>query len=251
MNMLELLLSHRSRPTGKSTPLPAGDFRFIGQGPASPVLIGVERKRMSDLLNSKRQGRLSGEQLPKLHQHYDYYYLIIEARWKADWHTGELLEKRGRDWLPGFRGGTKNGIFTALELQSYLADITAKSPIQIIHTEDPRGTIDQVVALSYAWSKPWNSRHHHSDIHRPAQYAEIEKSSTVRRLSYSLTDIGWEKSREIEGEFDSVGEMCGMTREEMKERRMELVKRYMKLDGFGKVMSGKVVDELHGRIGEK
>jgi len=236
-NMLELVRRHRDSPLAEPKTLHAGDFMFTGSGPGDePVLIGIERKRMKDMVNSIRKGRLSGEQIPKLLR-YDYPYIILESRWKTDWVTGQLMEKWGRNWEPVFSGTRQ--IMTGLELNSFLNDIRDHTPIQILHTEEERQTVEMAVALAYSWAKPRSKRHHQSDIYRPFQYQTAEKASTVRRVSYALEGIGWEKSLEIEAHFPTVEAMVGAGVEE-----------WGKLPGFGKVLSKKVYGQLHGKFGE-
>src|SRR5271166_1849574 len=85
VDMLELVRRHSTRPIAEPKTLHAGDFSFLGNGPNDePWTIGIERKRMRDMVNSIRGGRFSGEQLPKL-LNYDRAYLIFESRWKTDW----------------------------------------------------------------------------------------------------------------------------------------------------------------------
>ncbi len=236
-DMLDLVRRHRDLPSAQPRTLHAGDFMFTGTGPDNdPVLIGVERKRMRDMVNSIRGGRLSGEQIPKLCR-YDYPYIIFESRWKTDWTTGQAMEKWGRNWTPVF-SGTKQ-VITGLEINSYLNDVRDKTPIKILYSEDPRQTVDMVMSLAYSWSKPWTDRHHHLDLHRPAQYQNAEKASTVRRIAYALDGVGWEKSGAVEENFKTVEDMVQAT-----------VKDWERLPGFGKVLSRKVYGQLHGEFGE-
>jgi ERCC4-type nuclease len=235
--MLTLLRSHRDRPTAEPKTLLAGDFMFTGNGPGDePILVGIERKRMRDMVNSLRGGRLAGEQIPKLLR-YDQPYIIFESRWKTDWVTGQAVEKWGRDWTPVL-SGTKQ-IITGLEIQSALNDIQDKTLIKILHTEDPKQTVELVVQLAYSWAKPWDKRNHHLDLHRPVQYQSADKASTVRRVAFALNGIGWEKSLEIESHFPTVEAMVGAT-----------VQEWGKLPGFGKVLSRKIYGQLHGQFQE-
>ena len=237
VDMLELVRRHTTRPMAEGKTLYAGDFSFIGEGPEdTPCVVGIERKRMRDMVNSMRGGRFSGEQLPKL-MTYDRVYLIFEARWKTDWVTGQLMEKWGREWSPVF-SGTKQ-IMCGLEMTSFLNDIRDKTPVTVLHSEDPRQTVELVMSLAHSWSKPWSTRTHHLDIHRPGRYVEIEKTSTVRRVAYSLSGVGWDKSATIESHFSTVAAMVEAT-----------VKDWERLPGFGKVLSRKMWGQLHGQNGE-
>jgi ERCC4-type nuclease len=236
-NMLELVRRHRTQPIAEPKTLHAGDFMFTGSGPNDePVLIGIERKRMRDMVNSIRGGRLSGEQIPKLLR-YDYAYIIFESRWKTDWVTGQLMEKWGKSWEPVFSGTRQ--IMGGLEVNSFLNDIRDHTPIQVIQTEEERQTVEVIMALAHSWSKPWSKRHHHSDIHRPDKQVLVDKASTVRRVLFTLNGVGWEKSGAAEQVFSTVEELV-----------MASPKDLEKIPGFGRKISKQVYEQLHGLNGE-
>lgn len=69
--------------------LDAGDLAFVGRGEGgTPVSIGIEHKKVADLVQSIRTERLQGHQLGKMRAEYFMSYLFIE---------GELLyDERGR-----------------------------------------------------------------------------------------------------------------------------------------------------------
>lgn len=232
-DMLALVRRHRTSPVAEPRTLHAGDFCFTGNGPdGDPILIGVERKRMRDMVNSIRGGRLSGEQIPKL-MSYDRAYIILESQWKTDWTTGQLMERWGRQWQP-VMSGTKQ-IMTGLELESFLNDIRDHTPIQVICTEDEYQTVEAVLSLVHSWSKPWDKRHHHVDIHRPEKFASFEKASTIRRVLYCLDGVGWEKSQAAEQVFKSVEDLV-----------LAGPKDLQKIPGFGPKISKSVWNQLHG-----
>src|SRR5579863_3250555 len=76
--------------------LDAGDLAFCGRGVGgTSVNIGIEFKRLdsssTDLAQSLRSGRLSGEQLPKLlgeRGAYDMAWLLVEGIWRTDPKSG-------------------------------------------------------------------------------------------------------------------------------------------------------------------
>ena len=74
----------------EETTLDAGDVAFSGRGEkGKEVLVGIEYKRLSDLISSLRTERLQGHQLVAMSEAgFDYSWLLIE---------GELLyDSRGR-----------------------------------------------------------------------------------------------------------------------------------------------------------
>ena len=241
-NMLSLVRDHRSHPTALPKHLPAGDFCFAGEGPKGPALIGVERKRIKDMLSSLRTGRLSGEQIPKLLNHYDYIFLVLEGTFRTNWYSGILEDKYGKDYSPVLVG---KSTFLGLELESALTSILAVTPIRYIRTRTERETVEWLISLNHAFSSPWDKQLSKvTAIHQPEQYATVGKASTVRRVTHALSGLGWERSGVLEQNYNSIWDVmstdpnCSCIRP---------AKDYEKLPGFGKVMSKRVWDQLHGQ----
>lgn len=62
----------------KLEPLPFGDVCFTGNGPKGTIGIGIERKKIHDILACINDARFSGHQLPGLLNMYKVRYLYIE-----------------------------------------------------------------------------------------------------------------------------------------------------------------------------
>jgi len=233
VDMLSLVRDHRDKVNAQPKFLNAGDFCFAGDGPKGPCLIGVERKRVKDMLSSMRTGRYSGKQLPKLFDQYEFVHLVLEGRHRANWYSGIVEEPCGKDWSPVLVG---TQTFLSLELESYLNKLKMRLPsLTIRHTITPKETVDYVVSLHHTFSTPWDKHHAHIAIHLPPEYATVGKASVVRRVAYALPDIGWERSRAVEESFRSVEEMVNATPRD-----------WAKLEGFGKVLSTRTYKALHG-----
>ncbi len=237
VDMLSLIRSHRTRPTTLPKHLPAGDFCFTGEGPDGPCLVGIERKTVKGLLSDIRSGRFSGEQLPKLLDHYEFVFIVLEGRYRANWTTGLLEEKKGRDYGPVVVG---TQTFVALELEAFLNTLSMCTPIrEVRHTHNAHESAEYVIGLHHSFSKPWDKHSAHVAIHRPQERVTVGKASTVRKVAYSLDGLGWEKSLAIDKAFNSVAEMCEAA-----------PKDFEVLPGFGPKISKKLWDQLHGRYND-
>lgn len=226
--------SHRTRPAVSLKRLPAADFAFSGNGPTGPCMIGIERKRTKDMLSSIRTGRFSGEQLPKLLDHYEFAFLLVEGWIRTNYQTGELEEWWGKKWCAVHLGSQRQA-FLALELDSFLSTIELHTRVRVHRTLDERATAEDVINLQGYFAKPWDKHHAHIALHTPPEYATIGKASTTRRVAVALNGVGWTRSAAVADHFTSVEEMVLAT-----------VKDWQKVDGFGKVLSKKVWQELHG-----
>jgi ERCC4-type nuclease len=219
----------------------AGDFCFSGEGPKGPCLIGVERKRVKDMMTSIRSGRFSGEQIPKLINHYDFTFLVIEGRYRTNWVSGVLEDKWGRDYSPIVIGKSS---FLGLELEAFLVSLAACTPIRVVRTRDEKETVDFLITLNHSFSAPWEKQISKvTAIHQPEQYATVGKASTLRRFAHSLSGLGWERSGTVEQNFDSVWDALST---DPNCKCIRPAKDYEKLPGFGKVLSQRVFDQVHG-----
>jgi ERCC4-type nuclease len=240
VNMLSLVRSHRDHPTALPKHLPSGDFCFAGEGPKGPCLVGIERKRIKDMLSSIRTGRMA-EQLVAMLNHYDYSFLILEGTFRTNWYSGVLEDKYGRDYSPVTVG---KSTFLGLELESALSSIVTCTPVRYIRTRSDRETVDWLISLNHAFSKPWDQQLAKiTAIHQPEQYATVGKASTIRRVGHALSGLGWERSGTLEQNYNSVWDVMSTDPNCVCIRP---AKDYEKLPGFGKVLSKRVWDQLHG-----
>lgn len=259
VDLADAFRSHRYLPEVQSVRLTAGDIAFSGEGKGGlPVMVGVERKRIRDMLGSIRTGRFSGEQLPKLNTHYEHVFLLLEGDFRTDWATGLLSEyrwdpeERRKAWVPITLG---KEVFLGLFLDSFIATITTHTPVQLIRTRDVKESVESVLSLAHSFSKPWDDHTAHISIHRPDQYGNEGKASTVRRVAFNLSGVGWERSGEIDRHFPSVESMVHKTtacdRCENRVCAPVLPSEFQKLDGFGKVLSKRVYSQLRGQHEEE
>jgi ERCC4-type nuclease len=246
--LLPLFLSHRTHPPASIRRLPAADFAFSGNGPRDlPVMVGIERKTITDMLNSIRTGRFSGEQLPKLLDYYEFSFLLLEGVFRIDRQSGMLIQWRNKQWTNIMLGKQS---FLGLELQSFLTSIELQTPVRVHYSSDQHETVDTVLALQHYFSKPWSKHHAHIALHIPQDTATIGKASSVRRFANVLKGVGWERSAAVDISFKSIDDLVNvgitLTDEQIAQGRRDGPKIIAKMDGFGKVLSQRVYDEMHG-----
>jgi hypothetical protein len=74
--------------------LEAGDVCFTGRSHSGDVLIGIEVKSISDLIDSISSGRLAATQIPKMHSTYDVSWLVYYGDYRYEPRTGSLQVRR-------------------------------------------------------------------------------------------------------------------------------------------------------------
>ncbi len=210
------------------------DFAFSGNGPNNtPWLIGVERKTITDLIACMESGRFSGHQLKGLINSYNEVHLIVEGFFKAA-SSGVLVEWKNMQWTSL---GYGSRCYMLRDIWLFLTTISVKpeSSIRWMTTTNPRETARFVSTLHRWWT--WKEYGEHRSHLQPdtGRVASLDGYSFERKVASQLSGIGWEKSKIIEEEFDSVSDMVLAKEED-----------WMQVEGIGKKLSKSIVAELKG-----
>jgi ERCC4-type nuclease len=129
------------------------DFAFLGRGVGGhPLNIGIERKRLSDLVDSLRSGRLSGHQLPGLlgpNGAYDHAWLVVEGQYRIDAQgrilvRGKASARHRKQWvlLPGG--------MPASEMEKHVLTLELCAGCHVRYTNSPEDTVHFLTHL-YRW----------------------------------------------------------------------------------------------------
>lgn len=229
------LINYMPKNAAKLGHLEYGDASFLGNGPNDePIPVGIELKRLLDLLNSMVTGRLSGHQLPGMQACYRVRYLIVEGIWRPNPQSGLLEYPRGKKWLP-VALGTRT--FMARDLEAFLNTQDIIGGMHIRTTGSPRQTAQVILALYHWWcDKTWDEHRSHLAFDESGSLgtAQLVKPTLRKRMAKELPGIGVMKSGAVEAHFENVVEMVNAPAEE-----------WEKIPGIGKDIGEKVVKEMN------
>ena len=262
IELLPLFTAHRSHPAVASRRLPAGDFCFTGKyGPDNlPCSVGIERKviygrtdaatggQFRDVFSSIRTGRLSGEQIPKLTEQYDIVIIVVEGIFKTDPRSGSIVVWAQGGWVPALCGQQE---FLSSELYRFMLTLSFQPRVSVVFLSSKYETVEYVAeTLPGYFDKPWDKHHAHMGLHTPPAMATIGKASTIRRFAATLNGVGWERSAAVEAGFGPcpAALVCADPSKCVEDGHARPAKDWTKLDGFGKVLSKKAWNELHGKF---
>lgn len=206
----ELLEDIRSHVNGQAEMcgMDAGDFSFEGNGPGGEVAVGIERKKIRDMLTSMRSGRFAGDQLVKMGQVYDVIYLIVEGLYRPG-KTG-ILETwvNGSGWAPltlAAKGKVAGNTFTYAELDKHLWSLEMLKNVVVRRSSNPQETAWQVANCYQQWRKPWDS-HRSTDAIKLQTEVSVFHCSLLRKMASEMPGVGWERSKKVEAHFREYGE---------------------------------------------
>ncbi len=173
--------------------LPFGDIVFEGRGvDGAAVTVGIEFKKLEELVASLRTGRLQGHQLPGM-QDFDYRYLLVEGELRYD-QTGALQEQgRFRSKRPMAGGMTVNELLKRLNVMQLCGGL---NPVWASSRSD---TLQHIVALYHTWTDTDLDKHKsHLGVYIPKSFIPI---SPVRRTLTTFPGIGIRSSKAVEEAF--------------------------------------------------
>jgi len=218
-----------------------GDARIIGRGPGErPVLVGVEIKKLSDLLQCIKDERFTGHQLPGLRAAYEVPVLLVESGMTAAG-SRQLLAWNGRNLAEVPSRWT----FEAVE--HFLFSMTYRAGLIVDHTLDRRGTAAWLAAQWSWWTDKAYDEHRshlglHAQVRIPADADTLDLALMGRRerrrmlVARALADgVGYEKARALAEGFRSVRAMVNADA-----RELETV------EGIGRKLAARIVDEAAG-----
>ena len=185
--------------------MPGGDFAFEGKGPTGSVFVGVERKTISDMVNSIRTGRLSGHQLIEMMTMYNRYYVVVEGIWGPG--SDGLIEIPRRvngktAWVPLQIGGQR---YMYSMVDRYMSSLEDTCGIRFRRTSNAFETAHCVSNIYHELNKPWDERTAH-DMGHQEQHLGIVQWTFARKVASTLTGVGNKWSKAIEKHFGSAYE---------------------------------------------
>ena len=179
-----------------------GDIAFEGKGNGQQILeIGIELKKLSDLVGSLRSGRLSGHQLPGLlgpKGTFDYAWLVVEGEWRIDTAGRVIIKKWNRrkrkfEWVP------LPGNMLASEMMKQVLTLELCGGFHVRYTNTRRDTVQFLAALYRWWtSKPLDRHTSHLMVHTPASFLPV---SDFRATVQRFPGIGPRASLAVERHF--------------------------------------------------
>lgn len=212
-DLLPLLLS--LAVPARLSPLESADFAFTGLGPGfRPTRIGIERKRLSDLITSIESGRFASTQLPRLKSSYDQTWLVVEGVWRSGksgrievWKRNKV--GRGGRWYPYDFGGIKS----ADQIEAWLLTATIKAGVHVIKTGRREETAEFIARLYRWWNceNGWEGHNSHRAIDQVAHLVDKQYLAPLDlggEIASRLPGIGPKLCRVVQDSFETPLDMA-------------------------------------------
>jgi len=212
-----------------------GDARFFGNGPDGPVPVGVERKRIHDLIQSMEDGRLSGHQLVGLVSRYQVVYILVEGIWRTDPVEGVLQTYRKGSWRPLCHG--KRAYMTR-DIINYLNTLEVLCGVHVWRSDTIQASCHWLLGLYRWWQKDWSEHKSHLRFQTNVPMGQsigLKKPTLLRRILQQLPGVGWERAKTMESHFTSILDLVLADEKELQA-----------IPGIGKKMAKNIRNALQG-----
>lgn len=217
-----------------------GDFQVachVSYG--EDTTVGVELKRVEDLVDSMRSNRLAGHQIPGLLRQHGpgRVWLVIEGQYRARRISGLVEVPRGPGrWVPLDRG--TRPVFWG-DVQAFLTSAQVEAGIHVCQSRTPRETARLVASLARWWGKPKDAHRTFKGVYdAPAPGLLLRdldpQTRFLRDVVKGVPGMGWGRSETVVAAFGSVGAMLDATE-----------KDWQNVPGVGKTLAKTLYRFLH------
>lgn len=229
------LMKQRGVKEVESAMLSAGDIHITGNGPGGlPIMVGIEYKKLPDLVQCIEDGRFVGHQLPNMLDCYDQNWLLVEGIWRESDTSGLLEVPRGSSWTTMRHGA--NGGLMAGALEAYLLTLSIKLGLNVKLTGGRRQTVNWLYHLNRWWTeKEYEDHRAYLAFDNSSALALVSTPSLVRRVAKELPGVGWHRSGAVASHFGSVVELA-----------LAEPREWESISGIGKETARRVFKAING-----
>ena len=221
------------------TRLDFADVAFTGWGAnGMPVSVGIEMKKLDDVLACIQSGRFAGHQLPGLIQCYDHIWLLVCGSWYGRRQDGVLLHKRanhrGQEYWTEAGGGQRRWL--ARDLESWFMTVMIMGNIRLHRVKDWHEGAEWIKLVSNWFAREDHKSHQvvYSGKHIWQDQALLAKPTLARRVAAELPHIGVKRSAEVARVFHTVAEMVEAE-----------PKDWMQVEGVGRKIAMDIYRVIH------
>ena len=218
-----------------------GDIAFDGLGRDDvPIVVGIEYKKVSDVIQCIQDGRFAGHQLPGLLESYNQSWLLVEGQVRCG--PGGVLQEL--HWSGKYHDcGFGNRQFRYQDWVAWLTTMEIRGGIRVITARTQGESAATVAGLVSWYGRGFESHRSHLafDLTNDTMdtIATLVRPNLVRRVAKELPGVGWQKSKDIANKFTNVIEMVAADESE-----------WVGIPGIGKGIAKKIRRELGWGDGE-
>lgn len=241
--------------------LDSADVAFAGNGPDPryPIEVGIEVKRLGDVLQCIQDGRFAAFQLPRMHEHFNYSWLVVEEEIRADPKTG-IIQKRitktpkqkGKrkpkpvtSWVPVISGPGKYVMYR--DLMHWLTTIDVVGGVRVVNTLDRASTALWIASLYWWWQKDFKQHRSLKVFH---EHTDDMRLNRVAMVAKAFDGIGYDRAKNISRHFSSPIEFINAPIDRLQNipSTRDPIMKTSNNDGLSKVLGKKLYEQIRENV---
>lgn len=177
------------------------DVAFLGRTEEGLVPVGIEHKKLDDVIQCITTGRFSHIQLPGLQDCYEAAWLLVEGRWKEG-PNGTLLVGKGKTGWKAYDRGARPWKYSQVTRWLTTMEVKGGMHVRLTQTRDESvAFIDNLVTWWTAKSMDEHDAHLKVFDKRLVERVSAVRPSLLRKIAAQLPGVGRKRSIFVEDAF--------------------------------------------------
>lgn len=219
--------------------LPFGDFMFEGNTDIGTSMIGIERKKVPDMMDCIDSARYAGHQQIGMSKWFRFRFLIIEGIWKANHEDLTLMLMSGKEYRPFLHGRYR---VRYSKLFRYLMSAQLTGGAYVIYSPSDTQTVINICEIYHFFQKKWADHTAMQAIYVPP-IASFTTPTLLLEFLSRLDGLGTKLAPIAAKHFSR----AGGTQSEMIIRVCKADEvDWLRVEGLGPKVAAKLVKQLHG-----
>ncbi len=230
-------INKRGVPCQKDN-LPFGDFMFEGKTDQGNKMIGIERKKVPDMVDCIDSARYAGHQQIGMSQWFRFRFLIIEGIWKAHHEDLNLMHVVGKEYRPFMHGRYP---VRYSKLFRYLISAQLTGGAYVIYSPSDTQTVINICEIYHFFQKRWEDHTAMQAIYVPPVASFTTPTLLLEFLS-RLHGLGSKLAPLAAKHFSRYG---GTPAEKIARVLKADEVEWLMIEGVNPKVVGKIMKELH------
>lgn len=215
----------------------AADFEFVGNGPDDDtIMVGFERKTITDLISSMREKRLAGAQAKAMIDTYQRRFVIVEGLWRCG-DSGLVEILCGREWR------VARGQIRYAEMIRFLASMREFGGFIVVRTSTQLETARYIAEEWHWWNdKLWSEHTTHRTLYNPDPTKRANGRPSLWRRDSPLLELWLGKLPGIDSKAESLCQYF----ESAQDMANAPVCRWELIKGIGRKTAENIVAAIRG-----
>jgi ERCC4-type nuclease len=193
--------------------------------------VGIERKKIHDLIDSMTTGRLSGHQLIGMLKTYNVIYLVVEGLWQSSPKDGTLQVYKKKGWQTVRHGKRR---YMGREISNFLNTLSIITNVKVVRTSNAKQTGLWLSDTYSWWAKPWNKHTSYKELYsEPIPVAQWKRPNLITRIWKEFESVKWVRAKALAINFPTLMSMACADEKDL-----------TKVEGIGKGTAQSILREI-------